>query len=66
MGGDSAELALKQFKVLDGTLISCESKIVPEFSDLFIQEADVTLNEASLKGTEDQVVGRDALGLKRE
>jgi hypothetical protein len=52
-----AKLALEQFQILNWILFSDEPDVVPELTNLFVKETNVTLGFRSLQRTENQIVG---------
>lgn len=63
MRGYSSQFALEQIKVDYGTFVGGQRQIVPELTNLLVEETNVALNNACLQRAENQVVGRDSFGL---
>jgi hypothetical protein len=61
-----AQFALKQLKVSFGVLFSDQVEVVPELSDLFIQESDVSLQFSCRQWAEYKAVRANTLRLKAE
>ena len=66
MARNLAKLALEQFQILNWILFSDEPDVVPELTNLFVKETNVTLGFRSLQGTENKIVGLNRFRLETE